>query len=52
MEYGCAGFTTGTEDPEGVFVEDYIFVDGALFMNPAYQTAIEGFVTKFKKISN
>ena len=52
MEYGCNGFATGIEDPEGVFVEDFIFVDGELFMNPAYQTSIEGFVTKFKKMSN
>ena len=49
MEYGCNGFATGIEDPGGVFVEDFIFVDGELFMNPAYQTSIEGFITKFKE---
>ncbi len=52
MEYGCNEFATGIEDPEGVVVEDFIFVDGELFMNPAYQTSIEGFITKFKKVSN
>jgi hypothetical protein len=52
MEYGCNEFATGIEDPEGVFMEDFIFVDGELLMNPAYQNTIEGFITKFKKVSN
>ncbi len=52
MEFSCNGLATGIEDPDGLFVEDYIFVDRELFMNPADKTSIEGFVTKFKKISN
>ncbi len=52
IEYGCNGFAIGIEDPEEVFVEDFLLVDGALFTKFAYQTSIEGFVTKFKKVSN
>lgn len=52
LDYGCDGFTTGIEDQAGVLVEEYIFVDGLLFMNPTYPTSVEGFVFKFRKISN
>lgn len=52
LEYSCDGFTAGIEDSAGIFMEDYIFVDGLLFVNPAYPTSVEGFVLKFRKISH
>ncbi|MCX2839923.1 hypothetical protein OQ279_17490 [Salinimicrobium sp. MT39] len=52
LDFGCDGFTTGIEAPEGVFVEEYIFDNGLLVTNPTYLTCIEGCGFKFRKMVN
>ena len=50
--FGCNGFTTGFENPEGVFVEKINFESGYLFINPTYIFCVEGCNYKFEKISS
>ena len=51
LDFGCDGFTTGIEKPEGIFIEKITFESGYLFINPTYIFCVEGCNYKFKKIS-
>jgi len=42
LEYGCEGFTTGMETPEGVFVEQITFENNTLILTPTYMNCDEG----------
>ena len=50
LDYGCNGFTTSIENPEGTFIEKFIFERGNLILTPTYLTCIEGCGYKFQKI--
>ena len=49
LVFGCTGFTTRVEGPEGTFIEQMTFESGFLILTPTYLTCIEGCAYKFKK---
>jgi len=50
LDFGCYGFTTGIETPEGTFVEKMTFEKVYLILQPTYLDCTEGCGWKFKKI--
>ena len=51
LDFDCDGFTTGIEDPEGTFVENYTFESNRIIFVPTYLNCIEGCGWKFEKIN-
>lgn len=51
MNFGCEGFTTGIESPQGTFIEQMYFENGHLILKPTYLNCIEGCSWKFDKLS-
>lgn len=49
LVYGCNGFSTGVETPEGTFIENYDIKDGFLILSPTYLNCDEGCENKFEK---
>lgn len=52
LNFGCENFTTGIENPPGVFIESYSFENNHLILVPTYLSCDEGCGWKFKRISN
>jgi len=52
LNYGCEDFTTGIENPPGVFTENYTFENNHLILVPTYLICDEGCGWKFKRIQN
>ena len=50
LDYGCAGFGTGIENPAGTFVENYSFESENIILTPSYMNCIEGCGYRFEKI--
>lgn len=50
LDYGCAGFDTGVENPAGTFVENYSYENGNIILTPSYMNCIEGCAYRFEKI--
>jgi hypothetical protein len=50
LDYNCEGFTTGVENPEGIFVEEITFESSNMIMKPTYLFCIEGCGWKFKRV--
>ncbi len=51
LDFGCEGFTTGIENPEGTFIERMTFESKNLILNPTYLICDEGCGWKFKKVN-
>lgn len=51
LDYDCEGFTTGLEEPEGVFIEEISYIPGFILLDPVYVRCIEGCGYKYKKIA-
>lgn len=51
LNYNCEGFVIGSEDAEGVLVEEFRFEGKSLFLTPKYLLCIEGCSYKFRKIA-
>lgn len=51
LDFDCDGFTTGIEDPEGTFIENYTFESNTVIVVPTYITCIEGCGWKFEKVN-
>ena len=50
LNFGCEGFTTGIESPQGTFIEQMRFENGNLILKPTYLNCIEGCGWKFDKL--
>ena len=50
LNFGCEGFTTGIESPQGTFIEQMRFENGYLILKPTYLNCIEGCGWKFNKL--
>lgn len=50
LDFGCSGFTTNIENPNGVFIENISYEANDLILNPTYLFCVEGCGWKFKKI--
>lgn len=50
LVFDCEGFTTGMEDPEGTFIEEFTFDSNNLILKPTYILCIEGCGWKFDKV--
>ncbi|MBA6151620.1 lipocalin family protein [Gelidibacter maritimus] len=51
LVFDCNGFTTGIENPEGTFVENYTFESNTVILVPTYMICDEGCGWKFKKMN-
>ncbi len=51
LDFNCDGFTTGIENPEGTFIEDYTFESTRIILVPTYLSCDEGCGWKFEKIN-
>lgn len=51
LVFDCNGFTTGIENPEGTFVENYTFESNTVILVPTYIFCVEGCGWKFKKMN-
>lgn len=51
LDFDCDGFTTGIEDPEGTFIENYTFELNRIILVPTYLNCTEGCGWKFEKIT-
>ncbi len=52
LHFGCEDFTTGIENPPGVFKENYTFENNHLILVPTYLSCDEGCGWKFKRIQS
>jgi len=52
LHFGCEDFTTGIENPQGVFIENYTFENNHLILVPTYLSCDEGCGWKFKRIES
>lgn len=52
LSFGCEGFTTGIEDPEGTFIENFVYDNNFIFLSPTYLTCDEGCDQKYQKITD
>lgn len=52
LNFGCENFTTGIENPPGVFKENYTFENNHLILVPTYLSCDEGCGWKFKRIQS
>jgi hypothetical protein len=50
LHFGCAGFSTGIEQPAGIFVENIFWDNGYLLLHPNYMSCDEGCAYKFQKL--
>lgn len=51
LDFDCDGFTTGIEEPEGTFIENYTFESNTVIFVPTYLNCIEGCGWKFEKVN-
>lgn len=51
LDFDCDGFTTGIEEPEGTFIENYTFESNTIILVPNYILCIEGCGWKFEKVN-
>ncbi|MGL1885571.1 MAG: hypothetical protein OCD76_03560 [Reichenbachiella sp.] len=51
LVFDCSGFTTGIENPEETFVENYAFELNTVILVPTYLNCDEGCGWKFKKMN-
>jgi hypothetical protein len=51
LVFDCDGFTTGIEEPEGTFIENYTFESNTIILVPNYILCIEGCGWKFEKVN-
>jgi len=49
LDFGCEGFSTGIESPDGTFIEQYSFDSNDLILRPTYVTCVEECGLKFRK---
>ncbi len=51
LNFGCDGFTTGIDSPEGTIVENYLLENEFMYLSPTYLSCAEGCSYKFQRIS-